>query len=795
MRNRLHYLQLFLAISSSLLIFGSAIADEPAVLAGHSYHGEAYNEGPRQAAYLMPGMGNISFPASTENDLAQRFINQGVAQLHGFWYYEAERSFRQAAVHDPACAISFWGMAMANSENITRARSFIEQAVKLKEKASRREQLFIEAYAEYWKEDEDPQKKREKKERAQKLTRDLETLVEDFPDDLEAKAFLAVQLWQNERSDLPITSYVAVNALIQDIFDANPLHPAHHYRIHLWDGHKPAQAVHSSAMCGPSLPGIAHMWHMPGHIYSKLHRYQDACWQQEASARVDHAHMMRDRVLPDQIHNFAHNNEWLIRNLNKTGRVADALSLAKNMQELPRHPKYNTLERGSTKYGRERLLLTLSNYRLWPELIEFASTVYLEPTDDPKLQNERLRYLGIAYALTGHAAEAQTARAELAKRLKQATFALEDLESNERPPVPPAKADASAESSQTAQKDDKKAKANQERREQQRERDLKELKDSKETLTKQIAAIRAAEQAGGQQWAAALDEWEKSDLKDELLKAEWMTAKGDLTAALELIDKEIESNPGEVLPLATKAWLQFQASGSQTAKEPFEQLRVVATAADLETPLLERLAPIAAELGIEQHWAIAEQPLEDIGARPDLDSLGSFRWHPYMAPDFSVERSDGVSRQLKQVRDKPTLVIFYLGFGCLHCVEQLHEFSPRVEQFREAGIEIMAISTEDSEAQAKALSTYSKPLAIPLHTDPNLTAFKAYRCYDDFENQPLHGTFLIAPDGRVLWQDISYEPFMDAEFCLSEGRRLLKLAGYEEQPSAATTPDETLADK
>ncbi len=112
---------------------------------------------------------------------------------------------------------------------------------------------------------------------------------------------------------------------------------------------------------------------MPGHTYSKLHRYQDAVWQQEASARVDHAHMMRDRVMPDQIHNFAHNNEWLIRNLVKIGRVDDAIHLAKNMLELPRHPKFNTLKKGSTKFGRERLLLVLSAYRLWDLMIEFLS--------------------------------------------------------------------------------------------------------------------------------------------------------------------------------------------------------------------------------------------------------------------------------------------------------------------------------------------------------------------------------------------------------------------------------------
>ncbi|MDB5293869.1 MAG: bcp 5 [Phycisphaerales bacterium] len=86
-------------------------------------------------------------------------------------------------------------------------------------------------------------------------------------------------------------------------------------------------------------PGIAHMWHMPGHVYSDLQRYEDAAWQQEASARVDHAYMMRDRVMPYQIHNYAHNNESCIRDLTYVGRVHDAIALAKNMIELPRNPK------------------------------------------------------------------------------------------------------------------------------------------------------------------------------------------------------------------------------------------------------------------------------------------------------------------------------------------------------------------------------------------------------------------------------------------------------------------------
>ncbi|MBK8002297.1 MAG: hypothetical protein IPK15_27310 [Verrucomicrobia bacterium] len=48
--------------------------------------------------------------------------------------------------------------------------------------------------------------------------------------------------------------------------------------------------------------------------------------------------MMRDRVLPDEIHNYAHNNEWLIPESGLPRSRAGRHDLAKNMVELPRHP-------------------------------------------------------------------------------------------------------------------------------------------------------------------------------------------------------------------------------------------------------------------------------------------------------------------------------------------------------------------------------------------------------------------------------------------------------------------------
>lgn len=763
-----------LILLSTLLHSASArvMAQSDDVAAGHSAHGEVFNEGPRQAAYLMDGLGNVDFPTSTHNDLAQQFILQGIAQLHGFWYYEAERSFRQAAVHDPDCAMCYWGMAMANIENRSRARDFIAQAVLRQDSASRREQLYITAFEKFCRDKDSDNKEIDKKQRAQTYTRDLETIVEEFPADIEARAFLALQLWHNERADLPIVSHMAVDAVLQDVFDANPLHPAHHYRIHLWDKHNPKLALASAALCGPSLPAIAHMWHMPGHIYSGLHRYQDAVWQQEASARVDHAHMMRDRVLPDQIHNFAHNNEWLIRNLIKIGRVDDALALAKNMLSLPRHPKLNTLTKsGSTKYGRERLLLTLSTYRLWPELIELSQSQVLEATDDKKLQLEHSRYLGIAYALTGRCAQAAAELDKLQAESTRLAAAQAQLEtSREKPPAPVKKTtDAQAQADVC-----KLNKQQQEEYTQQSE----ELKQQREAIDKAVASVRASQSAAQQDWPTALALWKDSDLSDDLLQAEWLAANGQFDEALKLVDQKIARDPNEVPSAAVKTWLLYKHSGCQAARESFELTRQLACVADLDTPLLARLQPLAAELDIPSspRWTEQYVAASDIGHRPSLDRLGPFRWQPYLAPEFLVQSPQQIEVRLKHFSGQPTIVIFYLGSGCLHCVEQLHAFSPRAAQFQQAGIQLMAISSEDAESLVEGLDAYgSEPLLIPIHSDPKLAAFKAYRCFDDFEQQPLHGTFLLDSRGRVLWQDIGYEPFMDVDFLFQESQRLLRL--------------------
>lgn len=151
------------------------------ILEGHSFHGDAFNEGPRQQAYLMGGTGNVRFQVTTESREAQAFIEQGVGQLHGFWYLEAERSFRQAAALDETCAMAYWGAAMAAYEKRDRAQGFIKKAVKLKDSVTDREKMYIEALNKYFSD-----KEKNKTKRAQNYLKDLESIVIKYPDDIEA---------------------------------------------------------------------------------------------------------------------------------------------------------------------------------------------------------------------------------------------------------------------------------------------------------------------------------------------------------------------------------------------------------------------------------------------------------------------------------------------------------------------------------------------------------------------------------------------------------------------------------
>jgi len=741
------------ALLLAVALASTALADHPDP--GHSALGDAFDEGPRQAAVLMPGTGDaVKFPITTKHPLAQKFFTQGIGQIHGFWFFEAERSFRQAAALDTNCAIAYWGMAVANFNNEKRAKEFIKSATAKRSQASKREQLYIDGLAKFYADD-----KREKKVREREFIRSLEAIVQDFPDDTEAKAFLARYIWEY-RGNNPISSHQAVDTILNEVFRAEPMHPAHHFRIHLWNNEKDSRALESAANCGQSAPGIAHMWHMSGHTFSALKRYEDAAWQQEASARTDHAHMMKYWVMPDQIHNYAHNNEWLIRDLNYVGRVRDAVELAKNMIELPRHTKWNTPVKGSANYGRTRLLDTLVRYELWDDVLALSKTAYLEPSTNATAEIARVRAVGLAQFHQGQTLTLKETLTELEALAKKENASTNRNRSSGKNGSSPKSAPATNNTTSGSAKMDYGARTN----------TPAKLGLGAVAEIKTLLAI-----AEGATNALALLDAAKDIPKDR--QAKYYLRLGAKGKAEQAALAAVKGATNEIQPLAVCIEVLTAIGKTNEARKHFDQLQKLSDHLDASAPISARLGDVAQNLGLPRDWRQPAPKRTDVGVRPSLDSLGPIHWTPISAPEWSLPGENGRTVSLADFRGKPVIVFFYLGAECLHCVEQLNAFAPLAADYAEAGIALVAI---DGGPLSDLAKTHSKcksgdKFPFPLACDEKLAVFKQWRCFDDFEDTPLHGTFLVDGTGKLRWLDISYQPFMDVKFLLTESKRLLNL--------------------
>lgn len=730
-----------------LFLLGTALAPAAEPLPGHSAHGEAFNEGPRQEAHLMEGTGRVNFPVTTAKPLAQRFFNQGIGQLHGFWYFEAERSFRQVAKLDPDCAMAYWGMAMANLNNQKRARGFLAKAVERKAKAHPHELPWITFLENYLKED-----KREDNKRELEAIKDIELIVQTYPDNIEAKAFLAWKIWHG-KNEASISSPMAVQAVLDQVFAVAPDHPAHHYSIHLWDGFKPEQGLKSAAAGGPSSPGIAHMWHMPGHIYSKLRRFDDAAWQQEASSRVDHAYMMANYVQPDQIHNYAHNEEWLIRTYNDLGQAGNAIFLAKALISHPQHPANNTLDKGgcSASYGRTRLIETLIKWEQWALLLAVCADNSRLVGPVPQISHEatRLKAVGLAHF-------AQESPAELAKVIAK----LADLDAKEATKAKPPEEVRKAEPAKAAdsKKPEVKKPTNEKPKPRATETALKELRLLATVLDH---APDAAKKLG-----------EAKDL-DKILAARCWLHLRDMTKASEVTN----SFPQDLSALIAKAHILSTCGKTDDAKKAFEAAHKSAYAMDESLPAAHTLKKLASQFG-SATWRGPAPKRTDIGARPPLPDLGPFHWSPPHSPEWVAMGPDSRPVIGGRTPGKPQLLVFYLGSECSHCVDQLNTLSKHLDAFTAQGITVQAISPQLPADAAKVrakLDQLKSPANLHLLSDPHFIAFKTFRAFDDFENDALHATILLDAENRVRWIDVSYQPFMDISFLVKESKRLLAI--------------------
>ena len=138
--------------------------------------------------------------------------------------------------------------------------------------------------------------------------------------------------------------------------------------------------------------------------------------------------------------------------------------------------------------------------------------------------------------------------------------------------------------------------------------------------------------------------------------------------------------------------------------------------ADLDAPPFARLAPIARELGYPTDWRLPEEIEKTLASRRSLKSLGPLLWRPWIAPDWKLTDTDGHERSLSEFRGKPVLLIFFLGGGCLHCQQQLEAFAKKAQDFKDAGITVIAISSDDQAGIKKFVKR--TPVPFLMMADP-----------------------------------------------------------------------------
>ena len=405
---------------------------------------------PSLPAKLLEGQGPIDFNITTNSPEAQKFFNQGVAQMHSFWAREAERSFLQAAALDPTAPMPHWGIAMVAAGDFrpgfqldlvngadpdakprkeppnggeARAVAAAKKALELSlvpGKATDLEKLYIAttfARRDITQTDANPG-----------YVAALRKLIEKYPKEVEARSYLALHIMSGFElpAKTPRAGSMEAAELLRALLNDAPQHPGvNHYIIHGFEGSTFAKdAWLSCERYGKLAWNIPHGLHMPGHIYAQTGRWDDAANAFAAAAKNEIYWMNEDSLAGNGHH--GHNVHFLATSYSFRGNYEKAIEAARSLlafKETPREAKQADNYRTAYRQGWFAVLRTLVQNEKW-DLILDGST--LPEYDKPRERAWRAWAVALAQLAKKDNAATQTAEREMRK-------AIEDLRPIARP--------------------------------------------------------------------------------------------------------------------------------------------------------------------------------------------------------------------------------------------------------------------------------------------------------------------------------------------------------------------------
>lgn len=135
------------------------------------------------------------------------------------------------------------------------------------------------------------------------------------------------------------------------------------------------------------------------------------------------------------------------------------------------------------------------------------------------------------------------------------------------------------------------------------------------------------------------------------------------------------------------------------------------------------------------------------------------------AADFALPDETKTEQRLSELgKNRPLVVVFYLGYGCSHCVAQLLALDKDLHYFRELDADIVAISADTPEHTTERFTEYGR-FSFSVLSDADYAVSRQWGVYlPESEERPEfihHGTFIVDRNGKVIWSHLGPEPFLD----------------------------------
>lgn len=372
---------------------------------------------------LYDHLGSLHYQITTAVPLAQRYFDQGLRLYYAFNHQEAIRSFQEGARLDPGCAMCYWGIALAYGPNINApmdaasgrlAYAAIRQAGQHATTVSTREQALIRALATRY--TAEPPADRAELDAA--YSRAMAEVAQRFVDDTEAKTLYAESLmdlspwdyWAADGTPKPNTTTLLSH--LEQVLAAEPGHPgANHFYIHAVEAVQPERALRAAERLADLMPGAGHLVHMPGHIYIRVGRYEDAIKANEQAVHADETYI-RDHSPAVGIYvlgYYPHNYDFLAFAASMIGREAQAITAADKIATLVPEELLHSPEMAFLQHHQTRNLQMRVRFGRWDELLSAKGP----PEDLPHARAMWLYAHGRALAARGHLKAADATLAQL----------------------------------------------------------------------------------------------------------------------------------------------------------------------------------------------------------------------------------------------------------------------------------------------------------------------------------------------------------------------------------------------